>query len=90
MRPAAARLHLRVLTPGELVAGDAIEVLERPAHEITVADAVSARFDPMPDRALVARVLALPELAEKWRAKTAPRYGSRSSPESIAVNAPVA
>jgi MOSC domain-containing protein YiiM len=66
-------LHLRVLVPGELGAGDAIEVLARPAHGITVADAVSARFDPAPPRELVAAVLALPELAEEWRAKTAPR-----------------
>jgi MOSC domain-containing protein YiiM len=66
-------LHLRVLEPGEVAAGDAIERLERPAHDITVADAVAARFDPAPDRALVAAVLALPELADEWRAKTAPR-----------------
>jgi MOSC domain-containing protein YiiM len=66
-------LHLRVLEPGELGAGDVIEVLERPAHGITVADAVAARFDPSPAQALVAAVLALPELAEEWRVKTAPR-----------------
>jgi MOSC domain-containing protein YiiM len=66
-------MHLRVLEPGELAAGDRIEVVERPAHAITVADAVSARFDAAPDQALVAAVLALPELAEEWRGKTAPR-----------------
>jgi MOSC domain-containing protein YiiM len=66
-------MHLRVIEPGELAAGDAIEVVERPAHGITVADAVSARFDPAPEQSLVARVLALPELAEEWREKTAPR-----------------
>ena len=58
-------LHLRVLEPGELGAGDAIEVLERPEHGITVADAVGARFDPAPDQALVAAVLAVPALAEE-------------------------
>jgi MOSC domain-containing protein YiiM len=68
-------LHLRVHAPGELGAGDAIAVLERPANGISVADAVSARFDPSPDRALVERVLALPELAAEWREKTAPRLG---------------
>jgi MOSC domain-containing protein YiiM len=66
-------MHLRVLEPGELGAGDAIEPVERAAHGITVADAVSARFDPAPPRDLVAAVLALPELAAEWRAKTAPR-----------------
>jgi MOSC domain-containing protein YiiM len=69
-------LHLRVLEPGELAAGDAIEVVQLAAHAITVADAVAARFDPTADRALVAAVLALPELAEEWRAKTAPRLAA--------------
>ena len=66
-------MHLRVLEPGELAAGDAIEPLERAAHGITVADAVTARFAPTPPRELVAAVLAVPELAGEWRAKTAPR-----------------
>jgi MOSC domain-containing protein YiiM len=76
MRARRARftgLHLRVVEPGELAAGDAIERLERPDHGITVADAVAARFDAAPDPALVAAVLALPALAEEWRVKTAPR-----------------
>ena len=66
-------LHLRVLEPGEPGAGDPIESIERPDHGITVADAVAARFDPAPDRGLVAALLALPALAEEWRVKTAPR-----------------
>jgi MOSC domain-containing protein YiiM len=74
-------LHLRVLEPGELAAGDAIELVERAEHGITVADAVSARFDPAPDQALVAAVLALPELAAEWREKTAPRLSRAASRE---------
>jgi MOSC domain-containing protein YiiM len=66
-------LHLRVLEPGELGAGDAIELVEPAAHAITVADAVAARFDPAPDPVLVRAVLDLPELALEWRTKTAPR-----------------
>ena len=65
-------LHLRVLEPGTLAAGDAIEVVSRSSHGITVADAVAARFGPR-DHGLVAAVLAVPELAEEWRSKTAPR-----------------
>jgi MOSC domain-containing protein YiiM len=65
-------LHLRVLEPGTLAAGDAIEVVSRSSHGITVADAVAARFGPR-DNGLVAAVLAVPELAEEWRSKTAPR-----------------
>ncbi len=76
MRARRARctgLHLRVLEPGELAAGDAIEVVGRPRHGITVADAVAARFDPAPDPELVAALLAIPALADEWRIKTAPR-----------------
>jgi MOSC domain-containing protein YiiM len=65
-------LHLRVLEPGSVGRGDAIEVVARAAHGVTVADAVRARFGP-PDHELVARVLAVPELAREWRVKTAPR-----------------
>jgi MOSC domain-containing protein YiiM len=65
-------LHLRVLEPGSVAARDAIEVVSRAAHGVTVAEAVAARFGPL-DPSLVARVLALPELAEEWRVKTAPR-----------------
>jgi MOSC domain-containing protein YiiM len=65
-------LHLRVLEPGTLAAGDPIEVVSRSSHGITVADAVAARFGPR-DNGLVAAVLAVPELAEEWRSKTAPR-----------------
>lgn len=66
-------LHLRVLEPGELAAGDAIEPVERPEHGVTVADAVRARFARAADPRLIAAVLAAPELAAEWREKTAPR-----------------
>jgi MOSC domain-containing protein YiiM len=69
-------LHLRVLEPGELAAGDAIEPVERAAHGITVADAVTARFGAAPSRELVAAVLAVPALAAEWRLKTAPRLAA--------------
>lgn len=72
-RSASTGLHLRVLEPGELRAGDAIERLERARHGITVADAVHARFAAVADPELIAAVLAVPELAEDWRVKTAPR-----------------
>ena len=67
-------LHLRVLEPGAIGRGDAIELVERAAHGVSVADAVRARFGAA-DCGLVAAVLAVPELAAEWRAKTAPRQG---------------
>ena len=33
-RPGA---YLRIVAPGEIGAGDAVEVVERPAHDVTVA-----------------------------------------------------
>jgi MOSC domain-containing protein YiiM len=66
-------LHLRVLEPGELRAGDAIERVGRAAHGISVADAVHARFDRVADPGLIEAVLEVRELAEEWRVKTAPR-----------------
>ena len=72
-RAAFTGLHLRVLEPGSIAAGDAIELVSRPSHGVTVADAVAARFARVADAELVARVLEVPELAEDWRAKTAPR-----------------
>jgi MOSC domain-containing protein YiiM len=65
-------LHLRVLEPGSLAAGDPIEVVERPSHGVTVADAVAARLGAA-DPALIAAVLVVPELADEWRVKTTPR-----------------
>jgi MOSC domain-containing protein YiiM len=65
-------LHLRVLEPGSVGAGDPIEVVARAAHGVTVFDAVAARFGPRDD-GLLAAVLAVPELAEEWLVKTAPR-----------------
>jgi MOSC domain-containing protein YiiM len=72
-RAAFTGLHLRVLEPGSIAAGDAIEQVSRPSHGVTVADAVAARLARVADAELVARVLEVPELAEDWRAKTAPR-----------------
>jgi MOSC domain-containing protein YiiM len=53
--------YLRVLEPGELAAGDRIEVVSRPDHEATVAVAFRA-FTGEPELlALLADVEALPE-----------------------------
>jgi len=72
-RLAFTGLHLRVLEPGSIAAGDAIELVSCAPHGVTVADAVQARFSPVAERDLVASVLAARELADDWRAKTAPR-----------------
>ncbi|MFC9639217.1 MOSC domain-containing protein [Streptomyces mirabilis] len=66
--------YLRVIEPGDIRAGDPIEVVHRPDHEVTVALAFRAETT---ERALLKRVLAagdalhpeLLEMAEKYVAR---------------------
>ncbi len=51
--------YLRVVTPGSLVPGDPISVVDRPAHRLTVAEAFEIY---MHDPARLARLLVAPEL----------------------------
>ena len=57
-------VYFRIATEGELGAGDAIEIVDRPDHGVTIA-LVSDAF--LLDRALLPRVLEAPELAEGLR-----------------------
>ncbi len=57
-RPGA---YLRVLQPGEVAAGDPVEVVHRPAHEVTVA-VVFRALTTRPD--LLPRLLDVPALEE--------------------------
>jgi MOSC domain-containing protein YiiM len=61
-RPGA---YLRIVTEGELGAGDEIEVISRPDHGVTIAMVSDAVFK---DRSLAERVLAAPELSGEARA----------------------
>jgi MOSC domain-containing protein YiiM len=66
--------YLRVIEPGEIRAGDPIEIVHRPDHEVTVALAFRAETT---ERTLLPRVLAagdalhpeLLEMAEKYVAR---------------------
>jgi MOSC domain-containing protein YiiM len=67
-RPGA---YLRIVEPGELGAGDAIEIVHRPEHGVTIALVFEAVLH---DGALRGRVLDAPELAgdlRDWAAKRA-------------------
>ncbi len=66
-RPGA---YLRVLEPGEIAAGDAVDVVHRPDHGVTVADLMAARTG---DRSGVARLrgLSLPASWQDWLASVA-------------------
>ena len=66
---AAGRLgaYLRITGEGELGAGDRIDLVDRPAHGVTI-DLVARAFD---DPSLFSRVLAAPELPERLRKRMA-------------------
>lgn len=55
--------YLRVVTPGEIGAGDQVEAVHRPAHGVSIGEAFRARTG---DRALVPRLLAATDLPPEW------------------------
>jgi MOSC domain-containing protein YiiM len=59
-RPGA---YLRIVREGTIRAGDAIRVLSRPTHGVTIGTVERAYHE---DEALVPRLLEAPELAEGW------------------------
>jgi MOSC domain-containing protein YiiM len=65
--------YLRVIEPGELRAGDAVEIVDRPRHEVTVSllfQALTTRPDLLP-RVLDARAALDPEVVETALRRTA-------------------
>ena len=54
--------------PGEIQAGDRIEVVHRPDHDVTIADLFAVLSG---DRERLARVAACPDLTAKSREKIA-------------------
>ncbi|MCX3060331.1 MOSC domain-containing protein [Streptomyces beihaiensis] len=80
-RDGASGAYLRVIEPGEIRAGDPIEVVHRPDHEVTVSLVFRAVTT---ERELLPRVLAAgdalhPEELRAAREHVA-KYGSRSGP----------
>ncbi len=68
--------YLRVLEPGRVAAGDTIERLEVEPHRVTMAALIAALFSPAPDAAELARVLAVPTLPARHRARLAARLAA--------------
>ncbi len=60
-RPGA---YLRIVEEGELAAGDAVEVAERPGHDLTIAAFSHAYLE---DRSALTRLLEVPAVSEAWR-----------------------
>jgi MOSC domain-containing protein YiiM len=61
MRPGA---YLRIISEGELGAGDAIERLVKPDHGVTIRDVFRIYVR---DRGEIGRLLTVPQLSEGWR-----------------------
>ncbi|MFD5748562.1 MOSC domain-containing protein [Streptomyces sp. NPDC127033] len=70
-RQAVTGAYLRVITPGEIRAGDPIEVVHRPDHEVTVALAFRASTT---ERELLPRVLAAGEALHGEELRVARAY----------------
>jgi MOSC domain-containing protein YiiM len=72
-RPGA---YLRIIEEGELAAGDEVEIVERPDHDVTVA-LVAHAYES--DRSQLIRLLDAPALPAAWRnwvSENAPRYAT--------------
>jgi MOSC domain-containing protein YiiM len=61
MRPGA---YLRIVVEGSVGAGDAIRVIERPGHDLTIRDVFRIYTR---DRDEVERLLAVPQMSESWQ-----------------------
>lgn len=61
-------LYLRVLTEGTVGAGDAVDLLHRPAHGLTVGETFRAITT---ERELMPRLIDVPELPQKYRDRAA-------------------
>jgi MOSC domain-containing protein YiiM len=59
--------YLRVLEPGRIAAGDALEVVERHPLAVSVLFTNEVRFSPAPDPASIERLLAVDAIGEALR-----------------------
>jgi MOSC domain-containing protein YiiM len=81
LRPGA---YLRILVEGDVGAGDEIQVVERPDHELTVREVLRIYAF---DRQEVRRLLAIPAMSESWR-RWAERYLQETKGHSAETTAP--
>jgi len=71
--------YCRVIRPGEITAGSAVALLERPHPELSVLHAVEVLYARPRDPDAAAALASCPWLASSWRAKLRVRYGSSLS-----------
>jgi MOSC domain-containing protein YiiM len=56
--------YLRIVTEGELAAGDSVQIISRPEHDLTIRE-VFRIFSH--DRTEAGRLLTVPQLSDPWR-----------------------
>jgi MOSC domain-containing protein YiiM len=81
LRPGA---YLRILVEGDVGAGDEIQVIERPDHELTIRDVLRIYAF---DRQEVGRLLAIPGMSESWR-RWAEQYLQETKGRAAETTAP--
>ena len=59
--------YMRVLGEGSLQAGDAIVVIERDLHHLTIREITDLYLIKRPERSLIQRALSVEALASSWR-----------------------
>ncbi|OUJ70851.1 MOSC domain-containing protein [Hymenobacter crusticola] len=60
-------IYFRVLQTGVLQDGDALELVERSAYDVTIQDVADCHYLPQKDFAKLAQILAMPFLPPSWR-----------------------
>ena len=56
--------YLRIITEGDLGAGDEIRVVHRPNHDLTIRDVFRIYTS---DRDEVERLIGIPEMSDSWK-----------------------
>ena len=57
-------VYLRIIQEGEITAGDAIEIIAKPTHAITISDLYAAKNG---ERSKVKEIAAVKELSPSYR-----------------------
>jgi MOSC domain-containing protein YiiM len=82
--------YFRVLEEGEVAAGDEIALLERPAPEVSVAEANRVMHLDKQDVAGIERLLAVAELSANWRRTFEKRLSGRAEDAAPRLEGPAA
>jgi MOSC domain-containing protein YiiM len=64
MRAGRPGSYLRIVQEGDVGAGDAIEILYRPTHGITISDLFAAENG---ERSKISEIAKVPELSDEYR-----------------------